>query len=103
MTNRYLDTGTIKDVSGRRVLRPTIYPDIPRKEDDLYVETTPGDRLDLLAKSFYGDVGYYWIIAQANGLGKGTLNVPAGRQLRIPLTLSTIVTIEWFSLYVISD
>lgn len=91
MTNRYLETGITKDISGKRVLRPTIYPSIPRKEDDLYVETTLGDRLDLLAKNFYGDVGYYWIIAQANGLGKGTLNVPAGMQLRIPQTISELL------------
>lgn len=91
MINRYAQTGTTKDPSGKRVLKSTIYPSIPRKEDDLYIETNPGDRLDLLAKTFYGDVGYYWIIAQANGLGKGSLHVPPGLQLRIPQTISELL------------
>ena len=44
-----------------------------------------GDRLDLLAKEFYGDETLWFIIAKANGLGKGSLNVPAGQVIKIPI------------------
>ena len=43
-----------------------------------------GERLDTLAYTIYGDSSYWWVIAAANGLGKGTLIVPANTKLRIP-------------------
>ena len=43
------------------------------------------ERLDLLAYRFYGDASKWWIIASANGLGKGTLFVPENTTVRIPI------------------
>jgi nucleoid-associated protein YgaU len=40
--------------------------------------------LDKLAVSFYNDAASWWVIAAANGLGKGTLMVPRDTKLRIP-------------------
>jgi nucleoid-associated protein YgaU len=40
--------------------------------------------LDLLANQFYGDVTAWPIIATANNIGLGTLNIESGKQLRIP-------------------
>jgi len=37
------------------------------------------------------NVGYWWIIAQANEVGKGDLNLPIGVQLRIPRNIATII------------
>ena len=54
--------GTIGD----QYYRTNYYPEIPPLETDIYVETEFGDRLDLLANRFYGDVTLYWIIATAN-------------------------------------
>jgi len=59
-------------------------PAIPRSNQDLYMFSREGDRLDLIANEFYGDPRYWWIIAEANNLGKGSFAVPTGLQLRIP-------------------
>jgi len=91
MLNRYADIANKVDERGKRVIKPLLYPPIPRSVDDIYILTTPGDRLDLLAKKYYGDVGYYWMIAQANGIGKGSLNIPIGVQLRIPKDVTKIL------------
>lgn len=91
MTSRYREIQEKINDSNRRVTRSTLYPPIPRSLMDIYVITTPGDRIDLLAKKYYDDIGYYWIIAEGNAIGKGTLIVPPGMQLRIPMNLSSIL------------
>jgi hypothetical protein len=68
-----------------------IYPDIPVSDNDDYVITTLGDRLDLLAQSFYGDVDFWWVIASANSLTGDSLYPPIGMQLRIPSDIVSIV------------
>lgn len=90
MPNRYEDILAKINQNNKRVLKPSLYPPIARSNKDIYIITTPGDRLDLLASKYYGDVSYWWIIAQANNLGKGTLSVPPAIQLRIPKDLSQI-------------
>ena len=68
----------------------TLYPKIEHEEDDIIIVSKSGDRFDLLAYQYYGDVTLWWVIAQANQLGKGTLNVPAGTTLHIPQNLDKI-------------
>ena len=59
-------------------------PNIPILTTDRFIFSREGDRLDIISNEFYQDPRYWWIIAEANpGLGKGTLAVPPGRQLRI--------------------
>ena len=41
-------------------------------------------RSTLLAFDLYNDVTLWWVIAAANGLGKGSLIVPQNTLLRIP-------------------
>ena len=62
----------------------TIYSSVPENDNDIYVITQAGDRLDLLAHQFYGDVTLWWYIAKANGLN--FMTVPVGTSLRIPAT-----------------
>ena len=62
----------------------TIYSSIPKTDSDIYVITQDGDRLDLLANQFYGDVNLWWYIAKANGLT--FMSIPIGTSLRIPGT-----------------
>tara|TARA_R100001082_G_C4257880_1_gene114299 strand:- start:114 stop:410 length:297 start_codon:yes stop_codon:yes gene_type:complete len=59
-------------------------PYLDKQPDDLYIFSREGDRLDLLSQEFYGDPRYWWVIAEANHLGKGSFAVRPGLQLRIP-------------------
>ena len=81
--------GTLGDV----YYRTNYYPEIEPQESDIYVETEFGDRLDLLANQFYGDVTLYWIISIANPnvMSLGSISPPPGTQLRIPVNISGII------------
>jgi nucleoid-associated protein YgaU len=60
---------------------------------DTYIQTITIERLDTLADRFYGDATMWWVIAAANGIGKGTLRVPRGITLRIPnITSDEVIT-----------
>lgn len=68
------------------------YPEVPLSENDIYVITTAGDRLDLLANQYYRDSSLYWVIAIANNnLTKNSLYIPEGTQIRIPTDVGTII------------
>lgn len=74
--------GVIRHV---RRLETTIYPEFKDfLNEDTYVLSQEGDRLDILAKEFYGDEVFWHVIAKANGIGHGTLVVPPGIIVRIP-------------------
>ena len=78
---------------GTEYYRTVFYPKVEPSENDIYVQTEFGDRLDLLANQFYSDVSLYWIIAIANPnvVSLGSLTPPVGTQLRIPINISTII------------
>ena len=59
-----------------------IYNDSFKTNDDIYVITQEGDRLDNLASEYYGDANLWWFIARVNNLKIN--NVEAGTRLRIP-------------------
>jgi hypothetical protein len=97
MPSRYTSIDTILDkvpVSKKETLgyQTVKYPEIPLSVNDIYVITTLGDRLDLLAQQFYNDVNLYWIISSANpdALNLGSLFIAPGTELRIPTDVSTI-------------
>ena len=69
---------------GRRVFRTRIYPNIQPSDDDEYVITQDGDRLDLLAYEFYNDQSLWWIIASANNIHNAPIGLAPGITLRIP-------------------
>ena len=72
----------IKSEQNKTYYNTTIFDKIPKLESDIYVITQYGDRLDLLAHQFYGDVSLWWYIARANDLN--TMIVKENIQLRIP-------------------
>ena len=89
MPGRYDNIQQTKNEQNQRVRRSVLMPTIQPSISDIYVITTLGDRLDNLAYKYYGNVTYWWIIAQANSdcsvpIGKGTMVLPTGIQLRIP-------------------
>jgi len=87
MSDRYKSSKIIKDNDGKRYRETTIYPKVEKQLGDIYFMSKRGDRLDGYAKKYYGDSTDWVIIAQANHLGKGSMEVPAGIQIRIPLKL----------------
>jgi len=88
---RYDNIPLKKAEDGKRVTRSVLYPPIPRKESDIHVRTTAGDRVELVAYQFYGDVNLWWLIAEANAVGKGTFALPVGTLLRIPMDYQSVI------------
>ena len=84
--NRYRD---IKKINGK--LKTTKFPKIQDSPEDIVIISKALDRLDILAQKYYGNQQLYWIIALANNLGKGTLEVPSGLAIRIPTDYFKIV------------
>jgi hypothetical protein len=83
--NRYIATSIIKNDNGTRKFSTIIIPNIMADPlSDFYIKTTSIERLDKLAQQFYNDASMWWIIAAANGIGKGTLVIPTDTDLRIP-------------------
>jgi len=70
------------------------YPPIPPSPSDIYVVTTQGDRLDLLAYTYYKDSSLWWIIPMANdNITLGSMFPEPGIQLRIPTDLNAVLTL----------
>ena len=84
MASRYENNQTKTTNDGRRVYRSKIYPNIPLRDDDIYVATETGDRLDTLAYQYYQDASLWWIIAAANNIHNAPFGLKDGTILRIP-------------------
>ena len=84
MISRYSKVKTKTNDNGKVVYTSTTLPIIQDRDDDIYIIANSMDRLDTLAYKFYGNAKYWWVIALANNLGKGTLMLEGGTQLRIP-------------------
>ena len=89
--NRYKSAVQRTDKLGKRFYGTIIYPTIPKSSNDIYIMARKGDRLDLLANSYYEDPTLWWVIAQANHLGKGTLSISDPQRIRIPTELESIL------------
>jgi hypothetical protein len=81
--NRYEFVNIILNQTSERYFDSIIYPEIKKLENDIIVISRSTDRLDLLAKRYYGDETLYWIIAITNNI-IGTLFIEPGIQLYIP-------------------
>lgn len=92
MASRYQTIQKVKlGETGSQYYTNNIYPDIPVANNDYYVITTLGDRLDLLAYDFYQDSSLWWVIASANSLPGDSIYPPIGVQLRIPINIQSIL------------
>jgi nucleoid-associated protein YgaU len=92
---RYENTDILKtEYTDRPYYKGKYYPNIPLSENDVYVITTVGDRLDNLAYSYYNDSTLWWVIAAANNnITKGALYPEPGTQLRIPTDLNYVLNL----------
>ena len=97
--NRYSNVKEIRDTNefvgtiGTKYYTNNTYPEVPPNENDIWVETEFGDRLDSLAFQFYNDVTLYWVIsiANPNKINMGSLFLDPGAQIRIPTNIVQIV------------
>ena len=89
---RYRNIKRLRNTQGIEYYRGTKYPEIPLSENDIYVITVIGDRLDILANRYYGDPTLYWIISAANpSQSFSSMYLTEGSQLRIPNNLSNVL------------
>ena len=84
MRSRYAQETKKKLNDGRVVYGSKRYPNIPKSNNDIYVVTQGGDRLDTLANDFYSDSSLWWIIASANNIHDAPFALPDGTEIRIP-------------------
>lgn len=89
--NRYTYTDNSKRWDGKQVYKTLLLAPIPYYNDDIYIITNETMYLDSLAFKYYKDPSLWWIIAQANNIGKGRLSVNAGIQIRIPKNPAFII------------
>jgi nucleoid-associated protein YgaU len=93
MANRYQYSNTLTTKNTKKkYLSSVIYPKIKPSNNDLYIISEGGDRLDILASKYYGDKTLWWIIATANNLNDASLSITPGTQMRIPTNLSNILS-----------
>ncbi len=92
MATRYDNKIILTTPQSKPYYRGKAYPNIPLSENDVYVITTIGDRLDNLAYSYYNDPTLWWVIATANNnITKGQLYPTPGTQLRIPTDINNVL------------
>ena len=93
MINRIKSALTKRSFNLKRYYKPLKYPTIPLNSDDLYITTTIGDRLDLLAYQFYKDTRLWWIIMNANvgTIRRDSFSLKPNLQIRIPKDIDKIV------------
>ena len=82
--SRYKSNKIYRDSDGNRYKQSTVYGIIPYDNNDRYIEVGTFDRLDNISFKYYGNKDYWWIIAAANQIGKGTLAIKEGGILRLP-------------------
>ena len=89
--NKYIKIKS--SIEGKRIYKALKYPEIPLSIEDIYVITTSGDRLDLLANQFYKDTRLWWIIANANPeiVRRDSFNLKPGLEVRIPTNTTKIL------------
>jgi hypothetical protein len=86
------DSATVRtDDNGNRIFGSVIYPDVQPQPEDVVITAESGTRLDELAFQYYNDAKLWWIIAVANQLGRGSLEVEAGTRVRIPQGISNVL------------
>jgi hypothetical protein len=88
MPNSRYDYTKSKKVNKKSVFKPTLYPKIPLRDDDIYIFSRESEKLEHISYRFYGTPEYWWVIAKANNISNGSIFLKPGRQLRIPQSTS---------------
>ena len=76
MASRYIYASNLTTPdTKRKYLGSVIYPKIKASNDDMYIVSEGGDRLDILALKYYNDQNLWWIIAIANNLNDASYSI----------------------------
>jgi nucleoid-associated protein YgaU len=90
---RYTEQTITTGSNASQMYTTTKYQKIPLSFEDIFVITTIGDRLDVLADQYYNDSTLWWVISMANDqLDQSSYYVEPGIQLRIPANLAGILS-----------
>jgi len=90
--NRYDNKTILKTSQGKPYYKGKVYPNISLSENDIYIITTVGDRLDYISYKYYNDSEMWWIISMANNnVTKGSMFPIPGTQLRIPTNINSVI------------
>ena len=78
---------TVNRVSDKKITRigSAEFPVVEEKNTDILLIAVQGDRCDLISSQYYGSAEHWWFVASVNKLSSN--NIPAGTQLRIPVSL----------------
>jgi hypothetical protein len=89
----YNNSDILTTATGKQYYKAKKFPPIPPSESDIYIVTTEGDRLDLLAFKYYKDATLWWIISGVNNnITFGSMFPEPNTQLRIPINISDVLT-----------
>ena len=89
---RYSSTSITKDKRRNyRVYKPTIYPNIPMKDSDIFIAPIVGEKLENIANKYYGDGSLWWIIAKANNINDSTVISNKIKRIRIPIEIQQVL------------
>lgn len=92
MASRYqYSTKLTNKYTKKKYLGSVLYPKIKPNDNDMYIISQQGDRLDILASKYYNESSLWWIIAVANNLNNASLSIEPGIQMRIPSNVSKIL------------
>lgn len=92
MASRYqYSTKLTNKYTKKKYLGSVLYPKIKPNDNDMYIISQQGDRMDILASKYYNDSSLWWIIAVANNLNNASLSIEPGIQMRIPSNVSKIL------------
>ena len=82
----------ITTINGINHYKNKLIPVITHTATDEYIITTVGDRLDLLAYSYYKNSQYWRIIASANSnIPNDSIFITPGTQIRIPININSFI------------
>jgi nucleoid-associated protein YgaU len=91
---RYNKSDILTTSTGQQYYKAKKYPPVPPSASDVYLVTVQGDRLDLIAYTYYKDSTLWWVISMVNNdITFGSMFPEPGTQLRIPTDLGAVLAL----------
>lgn len=75
---------TKKRIDGKQQYTSFVFPSFNESADDIVINVSEYDRLDVLAEQFFNDPTLWWVISVYNNISEPSLYVNNRTYLRIP-------------------